>query len=94
MSVVSGWEIAIKHGLGKITLPTDPTIYVPARVARGGFRELEMTMAHALAVSALPHHHDDPFDRLLIAQAQVEGLTIVTADERITKYPIGVLRAA
>jgi PIN domain nuclease of toxin-antitoxin system len=62
-------------------------------VARGGFHELDITMAHALAVSDLPAHHDDPFDRLLVAQAQVEGLTLVTVDPRIAKYSVQVLRA-
>ena len=93
LSVVSGWEIAIKHALGKLPLPAEPPVYVPARVARGGFQELDVTMAHALAVWGLPSHHDDPFDRLLIAQAQVEGMTIVTVDERVAKYPIRTLRA-
>lgn len=68
-------------------------MYVPARVARGGFHELDITMAHALAVSDLPAYHDDPFDRLLVAQAQVEGLTLVTVDPRIAKYSVHVLRA-
>jgi PIN domain nuclease of toxin-antitoxin system len=93
LSVVSGWEIAIKHALGKLPLPVDPPVYVPARMARAGFHHLDVTMAHALAVWGLPPYHDDPFDRLLVAQAQVEGLTIVTVDERITKYPIRSLKA-
>ncbi len=93
LSVVSGWEIAIKHALGKLPLPTDPPVYVPARVARAGFQPLDVTMAHALAVWGLPLYHDDPFDRLLIAQAQVEGLTLVTVDERIAKYPVHSLKA-
>jgi len=93
LSVVSGWEIAIKYAIGKLALPTAPPVYVPTRIARGGFHELDVTMTHALAVSGLPPHHDDPFDRLLVAQAQVEGLTLVTADERIARYPVHVLRA-
>ena len=93
LSVVSGWEIAIKHAIGKLALPTDPPTYVPARVARDGFRQLDVTMAHALAVWSLPAHHDDPFDRLLVAQAQVEGLTLVTSDERIMQYSVHSLRA-
>jgi PIN domain nuclease of toxin-antitoxin system len=94
LSAVSGWEIAIKHALGKLPLPADPPIYVPARLMRGGFQSLDVTMSHALAVSGLPAFHDDPFDRLLIAQAQVEGLTLVTVDNRISQYPVRVLNAA
>jgi PIN domain nuclease of toxin-antitoxin system len=93
LSVVSGWEIAIKHAIGGLPLPADPPVYVPTRVARGGFQELDVTMAHALAVWQLPPYHDDPFDRLLVAQAQVEGLTLVTADDRITRYAVHALKA-
>ena len=93
LSVVSGWEIVIKHAIGKLPLPVDPAVYVPTRLARSAFLELGVKMPHVLAVSGLPAHHDDPFDRLLIAQAQVESLTFVTVDERIAKYPIHVLRA-
>ncbi|MBV8531933.1 MAG: type II toxin-antitoxin system VapC family toxin [Candidatus Eremiobacteraeota bacterium] len=92
LSAVSGWEIAIKHAIGKLRLPVDPPVYVPTRLARGGFQELDLTMQHALAVCGLPLYHDDPFDRLLVAQAQVEGLTLVTVDEQMTKYPIHVLK--
>lgn len=88
LSVVSGWEIAIKYALGKIALPAEPPVYVPARVERGGFHQLDVTMAHALAVAGLPKHHSDPFDRLLIAQAQVEGMTLATADARFANYAV------
>lgn len=93
ISAAVGWEIAIKHALGKLTLPLAPAVYVPARVAALGFRELPITLAHALAVSALPNHHNDPFDRMMIAQAQVEGASLVTVDESVLKYPVHAIRA-
>lgn len=93
VSAAVAWEIAIKHALGKLTLPLAPAVYVPARVNALGFNPLPITIAHALAVSALPNHHNDPFDRIMVAQAQVEGLTFVTADEHALKYPVQTLRA-
>lgn len=93
LSAVSAWEIVIKHALGKLHLPSDPVIYVPSRVARSGLGQLDVSTEHALAVGALPSHHDDPFDRLLIAQAEIEGMTLVTADERMLRYPIRTIRA-
>lgn len=93
LSVVSGWEIAIEYALGKLRLPANPPVYVPARIERAGFHELDVTMTHALAVSGLPAHHDDPFDRLLIAQAQIEGMTLVTADPRFAQYSVKSLDA-
>jgi PIN domain nuclease of toxin-antitoxin system len=93
LSAVSGWEIVIKHALGRLSLPSDPLVYVPARVSRGGLGQLDVCMNHVLAVGALPAHHDDPFDRLLIAQADVEGMTLVTADALVLRYPIRTLRA-
>lgn len=93
ISAAVAWEIAIKHALGKLTLPLAPAVYVPARIATLGFRELPITHAHALAVCTLPNHHNDPFDRIMIAQAQVEGVSLVTVDENVLKYPVHALRA-
>lgn len=93
VSAATGWEIVIKYAIGKLALPTEPVAYVPSRIARGGFAQVDVTLEHALAVGALPPHHHDPFDRMLVAQAHVEGMTLVTADERILRYPIRTLRA-
>lgn len=93
VSAASGWEIAIKYAVGKLKLPSKPLVYVPSRISRGGFGHLDISMEHVLAIGALPPLHDDPFDRLLIAQAQIDGMTLVTADERIRSYPVHTLRA-
>ena len=85
-SAVSAWEIAIKYALGKLPLPAPPASYVPARVASGDFLVLDVRLEHALAVADLPRHHDDPFDRLLIAQSIVEGVRLVSADRRLAQY--------
>ncbi|MEO6989933.1 MAG: type II toxin-antitoxin system VapC family toxin [Candidatus Baltobacteraceae bacterium] len=91
VSAAVAWEIAIKHGLGKLALPSDPPTYFPARITALGFRSLAIAQEHALAVRSLPNHHRDPFDRIMIAQAIVEGLTFVTADEAATRYSVRVL---
>ena len=89
VSAASAWEIVIKTALGKLR-----TKRRPARaVAEGGFRELPITFEHAEAVRGLPLHHTDPFDRIIIATAAVEGCTIVTSDEQFLLYDIPVLDA-
>ncbi|HTJ27211.1 MAG TPA: type II toxin-antitoxin system VapC family toxin [Candidatus Limnocylindria bacterium] len=92
-SAASAWEIAIKHALGKLPLPLAPRVYVPTRLAAQGFTTLPVTVEHALAVTALPVHHKDPFDRMLIAQASVEGLTVVTSDPLFAPYGVATLSA-
>lgn len=94
VSAAVGWEIAIKHGLGKLSLPNDPASYVPARIAALGFQALPITLQHALATAKLPPFHNDPFDRVMIAQAQLEGLTFVTADPIVAKYRLKTLPAS
>ncbi len=89
----SSWEIAIKYAIGKLPLPRAPEMYVASGLEQGGFLPLPVQHAHALRVAHLPPHHKDPFDRLLIAQAQVEGLTIVTADPMFEAYDVEVVRA-
>lgn len=91
LSAASAWEIAIKHALGKLRLPEPPAAYVPARVSALGVQALPIDHAHALRVSALPPHHRDPFDRLLVAQAQVEDLPILTADPLFDAYDIATI---
>jgi PIN domain nuclease of toxin-antitoxin system len=93
LSAVSSWEIAIKHARGKLELPLPPSEYVPSRMERTGVRGLAIEHAHALAVSSLPVHHRDPFDRLLVAQAMLERLTILTSDPQLARYDVEVIEA-
>lgn len=88
LSAASAWEIAIKVGLKKLSLPGPAEAYVPERLARDDISGLPVQHAHALHVSALPAHHQDPFDRLLIAQARLERFTLLTADPVLLAYPI------
>ena len=92
LSAASAWEIAIKYAVGKLPLPEPPAIYVPERMRLSRFEGLAITPAHALAVAVLPQHHRDPFDRVLVAQAQVEGLTLVTADAILERYDVPTVR--
>ena len=93
VSAAVAWEISIKVALGKLTVPANPAVWLPARVRSLGFQVLDISAAHALAVGGLPNIHRDPFDRIMIAQAQVEGLTFMTRDPDNLKYPINVLGA-
>ncbi|GAC1503643.1 MAG: type II toxin-antitoxin system VapC family toxin [Vulcanimicrobiaceae bacterium] len=94
VSAAVGWEVTIKHALGKLVLPMDPAVFVPARIGGLGFKPLPISLEHALAIGGLPAHHTDPFDRMMIAQAQVEGFTFVTADRDSLKYPVKLIKAA
>jgi PIN domain nuclease of toxin-antitoxin system len=85
-SAVSSWEIAIKYQLGKLPLPEPPEQYVPERMRAIGAQAVAVEHPHALAVAALPPLHRDPFDRLLVAQAMLLGLTIATADLAVAQY--------
>jgi PIN domain nuclease of toxin-antitoxin system len=87
VSAVSGWEIAIKTALGRVRL-TEPFAVL---LAADDFTELPVTLAHGTAVSDLPPHHADPFDRMLIAQALTERATIVSHDRALTPYEVPVL---
>lgn len=93
LSAASAWEIAIKSALGRIELPEPPSVYVPKRMETSGVTGLAVEHAHALRVADLPHHHRDPFDRLLVAQAQVESLPILTADPWLARYDVEILDA-
>jgi len=90
-SAVNSWEIAVKWARGKLPLPEPPASYVPKRMSDQGIRALPITHTHTLAVSKLPAHHWDPFDRLLIAQAQTEGMTILTADRAFRLYDVQIV---
>jgi PIN domain nuclease of toxin-antitoxin system len=87
-STVSAWEIVIKHATAKLTLPDPPAIFVKAAIARGSYTVLEVSLEHTLGVALLPTHHKDPFDRLLIAQALHEGLTLLSNDAAISHYNV------
>ena len=81
------WEVTIKQAAGKIVEPAD----LPERIRRSGFRELLINFEHSIVAGRLPLIHRDPFDRMLVAQAQCEGLTLVTRDEHCQKYDVAVL---
>jgi PIN domain nuclease of toxin-antitoxin system len=89
VSAASAWEISIKKALGKLSAPGD----LERQVAASGFTPLPISLSHGLAAGQLPRHHDDPFDRMLIAQALAQGLTIVTHDKRFTDYDVATLAA-
>ena len=91
ISAASAWEIAIKVAIGRLDLGEPPEACLPRELKRSGFRALPISVDHALRAGALPHHHRDPFDRLLVVQAQMDGLTIVTADQRISKYDVATM---
>ncbi len=93
LSAASAWEIAIKYALGKLRLPEPPGDLMPRLMTRTGITPLAVHHRHALHVATLPPRHRDPFDRLLVAQAQVEGLPILTADRSFELYDIETLRA-
>ncbi|MGN9763775.1 type II toxin-antitoxin system VapC family toxin [Micromonospora sp. SD12] len=88
LSPVSLWEITIKQSVGKLAGPPD----LAERVRDMGFRELPVTHAHAIAAGRLPPHHRDPFDRMLVAQAITENLTLATRDASIALYDVDVLK--
>lgn len=89
VSAATGWEIAIKAALGKLELPGP----LDAVVEEEGFTHLPITFFHGEQAGSLPPHHRDPFDRMLVAQAQAEGLTVVTADSDFAAYGIRTLDA-
>ena len=91
LSAVSLWEIAIKVGIGKLDLPGHGDFLRAHMALLRIDKVLPVEEAHALAHFGLPRHHRDPFDRMLIAQAQVEGLPFITNDRQIRKYPIQIL---
>jgi PIN domain nuclease of toxin-antitoxin system len=85
-SAVSSWELVIKASLGRVTLPEKAERFIPKQVAVNGFQILPIHLRHTLRVAGLPRHHSDPFDRLLVAQALVEGFTLLSGDRQIKRY--------
>jgi PIN domain nuclease of toxin-antitoxin system len=94
LSAASAWEIGIKHLQGKLRLPDPPLKYVPSRLEQFRVLPLPIDQAHALHVATLPAHHRDPFDRLLIAQAQLEHLPILTSDPVFAAYDVQTIAAS
>ncbi len=90
-SAASLWEVAVKNALGRRDFRVDPRL-LRRGLLENGYTELPVTGAHAVAVDLLPPIHKDPFDRILVAQAQVEGITLLTADDVVARYP-GPIRA-
>ena len=88
LSAASSWEIAIKYELGKLALPEPPTSYAPDRMHSSGTGSLPIEHSHALHAGELPDHHRDPFDRLLISQARLEKLVLLTADPQLEPYDV------
>ncbi len=88
LSIASAWEIVVKDARGKLELPMDAPAYLRSRVARSGAELLNISLDHLFALSSLPDHHRDPFDRVLAAQAKVEGMSLMSADARVLAFPI------
>ncbi|MGE3287546.1 MAG: type II toxin-antitoxin system VapC family toxin [Pseudonocardia sp.] len=93
MSAVVPWEVAIKWRIGKLPLPVHPREWIETAVRRLVLTPLPVDQVHVIGVADLPDHHADPFDRLLIAQALVEGVPIVTADRNIPRYDVETVPA-
>ena len=93
LSAASSWEISIKYALRKLKLAEPPETFVPSRMARDGISALAVEHVHALRVAGLPLHHRNPFDRLLIAQALVEGIPLMSADPKLKPYGVTLVSA-
>ncbi len=91
VSAASAWEMMIKSSIGKLTLPSSPERWIKEQLRLNAFLPLPISIEHALAVASLPPLHKDPFDRIIIAQANVEGLTLITDDAIIPQYAVKVL---
>jgi PIN domain nuclease of toxin-antitoxin system len=91
LSAASTWEIAIRYASGRLALPEPPVSYVPDRIRSTGVLPLPVTTEHTLVAGALPPHHRDPFDRLLLAQAATVGVPLVTVDQQLASYGIELL---
>jgi PIN domain nuclease of toxin-antitoxin system len=91
LSVVSAWEIAVKYAIGRLDLPEEPRLYIPEQRERHRIQSLFLGEEASLQVSSLPGIHNDPFDRMLISQALIHGLTILSPDHLIKKYPVKII---
>jgi PIN domain nuclease of toxin-antitoxin system len=93
LSIASVWEIGIKWSLGKLPLPDEPSHYIPRALQRQAVDSLAVSLAHALEITRFEKHHRDPFDHLLIAQARIDDLTLVTADRLFENYAVSLIWA-
>jgi PIN domain nuclease of toxin-antitoxin system len=93
LSMASAWEIVMKHSRGKLELPADAATYVRSRLAISGADILDISLEHVFALASIPDRHRDPFDRMLVAQALVEGMSLITADPHILSYPVATIDA-
>jgi len=91
LTAASIWEIAIKARLGRLSIPGDPGQFIGGQVVENAFRGLPIVAGHALRIWELPDHHRDPFDRMLVAQAQVEGLALISRDPEVARYDVEVV---
>lgn len=91
LSAAAGWEIAIKAQLGRIKLPKEPHSFIAEQLRLNSIQSIPIHMSHALHIYSLPNHHRDPFDRMIVAQAQLEDLAILTMDSQIARYEIKVI---
>ena len=90
-SAASGWEIAIKARLGRLTVPDDLARFMTSQIEQNGLRTLAIELGHALRVHALDDLHRDPFDRMLVAQSMIENLPIVGRDKQIAAYDVEMI---
>jgi PIN domain nuclease of toxin-antitoxin system len=91
LSAASGWEITIKASLGRLKLPDRPENVIPEQMSLNDIQGLPVQMSHVLHVHTLPEHHRDPFDRMLVAQCQLEEMPIITSDPQIAQYNVEVI---
>jgi PIN domain nuclease of toxin-antitoxin system len=89
-SAASSWEVAIKYALGRLPLPDVPQRFLPAELGKNRIESLPLVDAHAFLAGSLPRHHRDPFDRMLVAQAQVETLGLISNDPKMNLYDVDV----
>ena len=90
-SVAGAWEIIIKVGTGKLSIPEEPDIYLNSRITDNRFEVLQIELPHVMQVAKLPDLHRDPFDRIIVAQSQVTGMPILTIDRLIVQYDIEII---
>lgn len=89
-SAASSWEVAIKYALGRLPLPDAPAIFLPAELGKNRIEPLPIVDVHAYQAGLLPRHHQDPFDRMLVAQAQVEALGLISNDPKVRLYDVNI----
>jgi PIN domain nuclease of toxin-antitoxin system len=91
LSAASGWEMVIKARIGRLKLPRNPERFISEQLSINSIASLPIQMSHALHTHTLPNYHRDPFDRILVAQAQLEKLPILTADQLFARYEVKVI---